>query len=201
MRARLGARARRASPGNRAQRIGGDGVELEAMSLERSRAVLVGLGHQHGERRRCRRSPRHPPRRPPAAIAARCDPHDPLIAVVTGVAELSIEARHRRTAVPRHRSRSLHARRAPRTASPCRGASHGGSRTTSGHRARVVRRASAIAASWERWALRSVLAPDRRVLPGATGPRAPRLPVSLFRRATTRRRADPLRLRTCPCCP
>ncbi len=64
--------------------MGGDDVEFEAMSPERSGAVLVGLGHQHGERRPCRRSPRHPPRRPPAAIAARCDAHDPSIAAVTG---------------------------------------------------------------------------------------------------------------------
>jgi hypothetical protein len=35
-------------------------VELDVTSPQRSGVVLVGHGHQHGERRPCRREPRHP---------------------------------------------------------------------------------------------------------------------------------------------
>jgi len=65
-----------------AQRMGGDAVQLEVTSPSRPSAVLVDLERHHGERRPFRRQPRHPPRRPPAAIAARCDAHDPSITVV-----------------------------------------------------------------------------------------------------------------------
>jgi len=91
----LGARRR----GIDAQRMGGDDVELEAMSSERSGAVLVGLGHS------TENGAQSPVAAAPTAATAsrnrsplRCT--RPVDRRRHGViAELSIEARHRRTAV------------------------------------------------------------------------------------------------------